>query len=117
MQRAVLAAVGRAGDEQLLALLDDFDVARDALESSPLGPFTRTDSGSIATVTPAGTGIGCLPILDIDLRWGPSYQTWAMTSPPTPAARASWPVITPREVETIEVPIPPCTLGIRSACT
>src|SRR5580692_7560820 len=36
-------------------------------ESSPLGPFTRTDSGSIATVTPAGTGMGCLPILDISL--------------------------------------------------
>ena len=34
-------------------------------DSSPLGPFTRTDSGSIATVTPAGTGMGCLPILDI----------------------------------------------------
>src|SRR5207245_2748373 len=32
--------------------------------SSPLGPFTRTCSRSIATVTPAGTGIGCLPILD-----------------------------------------------------
>src|ERR1019366_7296716 len=34
-------------------------------DSSPLGPFTRTDPGSIATVTPAGTAIGCLPILDI----------------------------------------------------
>ncbi len=32
--------------------------------SSPLGPLTRTDSGSIVTVTPAGTGMGCLPILD-----------------------------------------------------
>src|ERR1700722_46566 len=37
-------------------------------ESSPLGPFTRTDSGSIETVTPAGTGMGCLPILDISSR-------------------------------------------------
>src|SRR5579863_2490201 len=33
--------------------------------SSPFGPLTRTVSGSIATVTPAGTVIGCLPILDI----------------------------------------------------
>ena len=33
--------------------------------SSPFGPFTLTDSGSIETVTPDGTGIGCLPILDI----------------------------------------------------
>src|SRR4051812_38089728 len=31
-------------------------------ESSPLGPFTRTRSVSIETVTPEGTGIGCLPI-------------------------------------------------------
>ena len=38
------------------------------------------------TVTPAGTGIGCLPILDIV---APAHQTWARTSPPTPAARAS----------------------------
>src|ERR1700689_995738 len=34
-------------------------------ESSPLGPLTLTISGSIATVTPEGTGMGCLPILDI----------------------------------------------------
>ena len=34
-------------------------------DSSPFGPLTRTVSGSIATVTPDGTAIGCLPILDI----------------------------------------------------
>src|SRR5690348_11448939 len=34
-------------------------------DNSPLGPLTVTRSGSIATVTPAGTGIGCLPIRDI----------------------------------------------------
>src|ERR1700753_2340074 len=34
-------------------------------ESSPLGPLTVTSSGAIAMVTPAGTGMGCLPILDI----------------------------------------------------
>src|SRR5947209_17603783 len=34
-------------------------------ESSPLGPLTVTRSGSMAIVTPVGTGIGCLPILDI----------------------------------------------------
>src|SRR5271165_2320029 len=32
--------------------------------SSPLGPLTRTDSGSMETVTPAGTGMGCLPMRD-----------------------------------------------------
>src|ERR1039458_7866260 len=37
-------------------------------ESSPFGPFTRTELGSIATVTPLGTGMGCLPILDIRSR-------------------------------------------------
>src|SRR5581483_10344074 len=34
-------------------------------DSSPLGPLTITRSGSIATVTPAGTGMGCLPMRDI----------------------------------------------------
>src|ERR1700716_145111 len=33
--------------------------------SSPLGPLTVTRSGSIAIVTPAGMGIGRLPIRDI----------------------------------------------------
>src|ERR1700722_12893474 len=33
--------------------------------SSPLGPLQVTRSGSIAIVTPAGTVMGCLPILDI----------------------------------------------------
>jgi hypothetical protein len=42
--------------------------------NSPFGPFTRTDSGSIATVTPAGTGMGCLPILDMSVP-SPLYQT------------------------------------------
>src|SRR3954471_5489343 len=31
----------------------------------PRGPLTRTTSGSIVTVTPVGTGMGCLPIRDI----------------------------------------------------
>src|SRR6201991_1141870 len=30
--------------------------------SSPFGPLTRTDSGSMATVTPAGTSMGLRPI-------------------------------------------------------
>src|SRR4051794_5018212 len=33
--------------------------------SSPLGPLTRTSSGSIDTVTPEGTGMGFLPIRDM----------------------------------------------------
>src|SRR4051812_10103376 len=31
-------------------------------ESSPRGPVTRTTSGSMVTVTPSGTGMGCLPM-------------------------------------------------------
>src|SRR5204863_745364 len=31
-------------------------------DSSPLGPCTRTTSGSIVTVTPVGTAMGFLPI-------------------------------------------------------
>ena len=59
------------------------------------------------SVTVEGTGMGFLPIRDIA-----GYQTSATTSPPTPAARASWPVMTPCEVDRIVVPIPPSTLGI-----
>src|SRR3954447_12849496 len=33
---------------------------------SPRGPATRTTSGSIVTVTPGGTGMGFLPMRDID---------------------------------------------------
>src|SRR4051812_44579206 len=33
--------------------------------SSPRGPLTRTTPGSTETVTPEGTGMGCLPIRDI----------------------------------------------------
>src|SRR4051794_3555619 len=31
----------------------------------PRGPLTRTTSGSIETVTPLGTAMGCFPIRDI----------------------------------------------------
>src|SRR5690348_10296017 len=43
-------------------------------DSSPLGPLTVTRSGSIATVTPAGTGIGCLPIRDIAIQGLPDRR-------------------------------------------
>src|SRR5690242_3287929 len=33
--------------------------------SSPLGPLTVTRSGSMAMVTPVGTGMGCRPMRDI----------------------------------------------------
>src|SRR3954468_13908987 len=36
-------------------------------ERAPRGPVTWTASGSIVTVTLSGTGMGCLPILDIRL--------------------------------------------------
>ena len=59
-------------------------------QRSPRGPATRTTSGSIVTVTPVGMGMGFFP-----MRLMRGYQTWATTSPPTPALRASWPVMTP----------------------
>ena len=80
--------------------------------SSPLGPFTRTDSGSIDDCHAGRDRDG----LSSDSATS-HYQTCARTSPPMPAARASWPVITPCEVETIAVPIPPSTLGMCLAST
>ena len=67
MQGAVRAAVGRAGDEQLPVLLADGDVAVHALAELALGPVDAHDSGSMETVTPAGTGIGLRPMRDITL--------------------------------------------------
>ena len=104
----MLGAVGRAGDEQLPVLLRT-SIAR-FLRSSrlPRGPLTRTTSGSTVMVTPEGTGMGFLPMRD--MCW--PYQTSATTSPPTPAARASWPVMTPCEVDRMVVPMPPRTFGM-----
>jgi hypothetical protein len=110
VQRAMLAAVGRARDDEAVLLAGDGDVARDPLRQRALRAVDATSSGSIVTSTPLGTGIGALPMRDI-------HQTSATTSPPTPAARASWPVITPREVETIAVPVPPWTRGMCLAST
>src|SRR3954463_6901350 len=48
-------------------------------DSSPLGPLTRTRSGSIVSSTPEGTVIGCRPIRDMplpDLR----YELAAVTA-------------------------------------
>src|SRR4029078_774167 len=45
------------------------------------------------------------------------YQTLATSSPPTPARRASWPVMTPWDVDTIVVPMPPRTFGMVPAST
>ena len=78
--------------------------------SSPLGPLTVTRSGSIETVTPAGTVMGCLPIRD--MACSTVYQTCATTSPPTPSLRASCPVMTPLEVDMIAVPMPPWMRGM-----
>ena len=64
-------------------------------------------------LTASGIGMGCLPIRDMVC----SYWTSATTSPPTRAWRASWPVMTPRDVETIAVPMPPRIFGTSSAPT
>ena len=77
--------------------------------SSPLGPLTRTRSVSMDTVTPAGTGMGCLPMRLIAAR---SPHLGHRARRPRRRWRASWPVITPWEVEMIVVPMPPCTLGM-----
>ena len=127
VQRAMLAAVGGAGDEQLLAFLDDLDVAVHALLQLAFGPAhahrLRLDRDGHAARH--GDWLSSDPghrecVVSRSLSLSPAlfrYQTCARTSPPTPAARASWPVITPCEVETIDVPIPPSTFGIPPACT
>src|SRR5665647_129442 len=57
--------------------------------------------------TPAGSGMGALPILDMCR----PHQMKQITSPPRPSLRASALVTSPRDVEMIAVPSPPSTLG------
>ena len=102
VQRAVLAAVGRAATRiSPSSCLTSMSRATRS-ESSPFGPLTLTSSGSIATWTPLGTGSAACRCGSCD-----RVPDWATSSPPTPARRASWPVMTPLEVEMIVVPMPP----------
>ena len=82
MQRAVLAAVGRARDVQLLALLRDGDVAWDALGELALGAVHAHDVG----VDRDGDARRDGNWLAADAA---HHQTSATTSPPTPCWRAS----------------------------
>ena len=106
----MLATVGRAGDVQLAVLLLDADVARLALEEIAAGAGHADDLGLDRDGHAVGNGDGLFS--DSGHR---CYQTSATTSPPTPCCRASWPVSTPREVETIDVPMPPWTLRMPPA--
>src|SRR5215208_6339586 len=111
VQRAVLAAVGRSRHADLAVVLLDRDLARHALLELALGPLHLHELRLDRDFHPIGDG----DRLSADARH--VYQTLATSSPPTPSRRASWPVITPLEVETIMVPIPPWTLGTSVAAT
>src|SRR3954453_7306877 len=102
VKRTVLRPVGRARDEDVAVLLANLDRARLALVQIALRPGHAND----LRLDRHGDAGGDVDGLLTDTGHG-SYQTWATTSPPTPALRASWPVITPREVEMIVVPMPP----------
>src|SRR3954469_17223497 len=108
VQGPVLGAVGRAGDEQVAVLLDDLDRAVLALLEVAPGPVHAHDLRLHRDGDGRGDGDG----LSTDAGHESDYQTSATSSPPTPAARASWPVMTPCEVDRMVVPIPPRTLGI-----
>src|SRR6185437_3399246 len=113
VQRTVFAAVGRTRHEQLLAVLLDLDVARDALRQFAFG----TVDADLARLDRDRDATRHRDWLPADSRHRSAHQTCARTSPPTPSARASWPVITPCEVETIAVPMPPRTFGMCLAST
>ena len=76
------------------------EIAARAGDANDLGLDRHVDAGGQGDGLFSDTGHG----------WG--YQICATSSPPTPSLRASWPVITPLEVDTIAVPMPPSTLGI-----
>src|SRR5829696_3810880 len=112
VQRAVLRAVRRPRDDELAVLLGHVDGARLALFEVAAGAGDAHDLG----LDGHRDGCGHRDGLASDARHG-AYQTWATTSPPTPALRASWPVITPWDVDMIAVPMPPSTLGMCLAST
>ena len=105
----MLGAVGRAGDEELLALLADLDRAVLALLEIAARAGDAHDLGLDRHVDAGGQGDG---LFSDTGHASVGYQICATSSPPTPSLRASWPVITPREVDTIAVPMPPSTFGI-----
>src|SRR3954471_13253129 len=102
----MLTAVRGTGHEQLAVLLRDVDVARLALLEVAARAAHAHDLGLDRDGHAARHRDG----LFADPTHG--YQTYATTSPPTPCRRASWPVITPFDVETIVVPMPPWTFGM-----
>ena len=108
MQGPVLGAVGRARDEQVAVLLDDLDGAVLALLEVASRPVHAYDLRLHRDGDGRGDGDG----LSTDAGHECGYQTSATSSPPTPAARASWPVMTPCEVDRIVVPMPPRTFGM-----
>ena len=113
VQRSVLTTVGGPGDQHLLADLFDADVAVDALRQLALGAV----DGHALGLDGDGHARGHRDGLSADsghrvLAPAHPYQTRATTSPPTPCWRASWPVMTPLEVEMIAVPIPPWMRGM-----
>src|SRR4029079_9542642 len=110
VQRAVLAAIGRPRDDDLAVLLLHVDLAALALGARALGPLHAHELGLDRDLDAVGHGHRLLS--------DPAhYQTLATSSPPTPARFASWPVMTPWDVDTIVVPMPPWTFGTLPACT
>ena len=87
-------------------------VAGNALGELATGPVHAHELGLDRDRHGLGDGDG----LAADARHG-GYQTSATTSPPTPALRASWPVITPWDVDRMAVPMPPSTFGTCRAST
>ena len=84
-------------------------------DSVPLAPFSVTASSVMVAVTPWGSATGCLATrLIVGSSKSARQATMHRTSPPWPMARACLSVITPFGVETMTVPMPPCTFGSSS---
>src|SRR5271155_310316 len=79
VQGTMLAAIGGPGDDDLVAILGHCDVARDALGKLALRALHADRLGLDRHGDAGGHGDG----LSTDP--GHGYQTWARTSPPTPA--------------------------------
>ena len=108
VQRPILAALGRAGHDDLRLRLLDLHARGHVLAQLAERAVHLNAAGRDRHHDPGGQLDRFRPIRDI------AYQTKAITSPPTPRSAAWRWVITPVEVDMIAVPSPPSTRGRRS---
>ena len=114
VQRAILAALGRARDRDHALVLRDLHALRHLLAELALRAGDRDAAGIDRDEHAGGHFDGFLTDTGHGFSAAPGYQTKQMTSPPMPCCSAVRLVTTPLEVDMIAMPMPPSTRWRRS---